>query len=254
MFAECALARVWELTRGLAWLVNALAEEVCSASEALGSGGVALPVNTVAIENAKETLILDRVTDLDQLADKLKEDRVRRVIEPAPAGVEKHSYSIHDLNYVRDLGRVARDAPVRIAKPIHAEVVPRELTYAVQEGLTLRTAWYVDADGILEVAKVLDAFRAYFRGNAEHWSGRFGYKEADPQLLLQAFLHRIVNGGGRLEREYGLGRRRTDLLILWPEGADGDPTRMRKHVIECKVVREGRGLERTIRAGLEQTA
>ena len=47
---------------------------------------------------------------------------------------------------------------------------------------------------------------------------RFTYREAGPQLLLQAFLQRIVNGGGRIEREYGLGRRRTDLLVFWPQG------------------------------------
>jgi len=33
---------------------------------------------------------------------------------------------------------------------------------------------------------------------------------------MQAFLQRILNGGGRIDREYGLGRRRTDLLIQWP--------------------------------------
>ena len=36
-----------------------------------------------------------------------------------------------------------------------------------------------------------------------------------PQLLRQAFLQRLVNGGGRVEREYGLGRGRTDLLVIW---------------------------------------
>ena len=35
-----------------------------------------------------------------------------------------------------------------------------------------------------------------------------------PQLLRQAFLQRLVNGGGRVEREYGLGRGRTDLLVI----------------------------------------
>ncbi len=33
----------------------------------------------------------------------------------------------------------------------------------------------------------------------------FDYKEVGPQLLLQAFLQRIINSGGILEREYGLG-------------------------------------------------
>ena len=78
------------------------------------------------------------------------------------------------------------------------------------------------------------------------------YKEAGPQLLLQAFLQRIVNSGGRVEREYGLGRMRTDLLIVWPvRGARGDPRGVTKTVVECKLVRGG--LEATVRAGLDQT-
>ncbi len=45
---------------------------------------------------------------------------------------------------------------------------------------------------------------------------RIEYKEAGPHLLLQAFLQRIINGGGRIHREYALGRKRTDLFIEWP--------------------------------------
>ncbi|MCY4077639.1 MAG: hypothetical protein OXH04_19650 [Acidobacteria bacterium] len=37
--------------------------------------------------------------------------------------------------YVRDLGLIARDPPPRIANPIYAEVVPREITSTAQERL-----------------------------------------------------------------------------------------------------------------------
>ena len=110
-------------------------------------------------------------------------------------------------------------------------------------------AWYVADDGVLEVDKLLAAFQEFFREHSEHWVERFQYKEAGPQLLLQAFLQRIVNSGGRIEREYGLGRRRTDLLLVWP--VDGDASRTQKVVIECKVLHGG--FERTLREGLEQT-
>ena len=63
-----------------------------------------------------------------------------------------------------------------------------------------------------------------------------------------------MNGGGRVEREYGLGRGRTDLLVLWPPGGRWDPAHVTKHVIECKVVRPGQGRESVIRSGLEQTS
>ncbi|MCY3682213.1 MAG: ATP-binding protein, partial [Gemmatimonadetes bacterium] len=137
--------------------------------------------------------------------------------------------------------------PLRIANPIYAEVVPRELTYAAQVGLNEDTAWYVNADGSLNVVKLMTAFQTFFREHSEHWVARFQYQEAGPQLLLQAFLQRIVNSGGRIEREYGLGRGRTDLLILWPQG---DQTR--KIVIECKLLHKS--LDQTIADGLEQTA
>lgn len=56
----------------------------------------------------------------------------------------------------------------------------------------------------------LECFQDLFRPLSEHWLKRFKYYEAWPQLLLQAYLQRVVNSGGRIEREYGLGRGRTD--------------------------------------------
>ena len=144
---------------------------------------------------------------------------------------------------------MARDAPVRVANPIYREVIPRDLTWTTQEFLPHDPAWYVDADGGLNLTRLLTAFQEFFREHAEHWIERFQYREAGPQLLLQAFLQRIVNSGGRVEREYGLGRMRTDLLIVWPAGAP--PERTRRMVIECKLLRGS--LEETIRTGLEQT-
>ena len=134
----------------------------------------------------------------------------------------------------------------RIANPIYAEVVPRHLNYAVQAGLPQEMAWYVDTDGALDVEGLIAAFQAFFREHSEHWVQRFErYHEAGPQLLLQAHLQRVVNGGGRIEREYALGRGRTDLLIVWPQGG-----RERRYVVECKMRRGD--LERTITEGLAQ--
>ena len=244
-FTGEALECVWAQTQGQPWLVNALAAQACFRDRRGRERSRAVTAD--AILEAKEQLILRREVHLDQLTDKLQEARVRRVVEPLLSGGDERAFTARDLEYVRDLGLVARDTPLRIANPIYAEVVPRELTWAAQEGLVEDTAWYVDGDGGLDVVKLLGAFQAFFREHSEHWVERFDYREAGPQLLLQAFLQRIVNGGGRIEREYGLGRRRTDLLILWPQGG-----RTRKCVVECKVLHKG--LERTIREGLVQTA
>ena len=244
-FTAATLETIWTRTQGQPWLVNALAEEACF-RQPTGRDRTR-PVGADAIVEAQEALIARRETHLDQLADKLREDRVRRVVEPLLSGGDEHEFSVRDIEYARDLGLVAPDSPLRIANPIYAEVVPRELTSAAQEGLVQETAWYVDADGGLDVIKLLAAFQAFFREHSEHWMARFAYREAGPQLLLQAFLLRVVNGGGRIEREYGLGRGRTDLLLVWPHGE-----RTRRFVVECKVLR--RNLDRTIRDGVAQTA
>ena len=78
---------------------------------------------------------------------------------------------------------------------------------------------------------------------------RAQYTEAGPQLVLQAFLHRVVNATGRIEREYALGSRRVDLLVVWPREEDRDD----RIVVECKLVKEGRSPSRTVDEGLEQT-
>ncbi len=250
-FTPEALETVWRQTRGQPWLVNALCRRACFDSEP--GRDRSRPITGDDLLDAQEHLILSRQTHLDQLADKLQEDRVRRVIEPLLSGASEDESSTRDMEYVRDLGLIARDDPPRIANPIYAEVVPRELTYAVQAKLIQDPAWYVDAEGGLDVAKLLAAFQSFFREHSEHWLGRFDYAEAGPQLMLQAFLQRVVNRGGRIEREYGLGRGRTDLLVVWPQGGRMVPeSTAGRFVIECKVLHKS--LERTLREGLEQTA
>ena len=246
-FTEDAVRLILTRTAGQPWLVNALCREACFEDEA--GRDRSRPVTEGAILEAQERLILRRDTHIDDLAHKLREERVRRVVEPILTGAAEQAWSTEDVAYACDLGLVAQepDGTPYIANPIYAEVVPRHLNYAVQAGLPQRMAWYVDADGGLDVDGLIAAFQEFFREHSEHWVQRFErYHEAGPQLLLQAHLQRIVNGGGRIEREYALGRGRIDLLIVWPQGG-----RERRFVVECKVLRKD--LERTIAEGVEQT-
>lgn len=151
-----------------------------------------------------------------------------------------------DLAEIEDLGLITTRGQLRIANAIYREVIPRTLTYTTSLTIGEQPAWYIRADGRLDLPKLLRAFQAFFREHSEHWIERFDYKEAGPQLLMQAFLQRIVNGGGRVEREYGLGRRRTDLLVIWPQSAGAQ-----RAVIELRLLHKG--LERTLAEGLEQT-
>ena len=252
-FSSSALDSVWTQTRGQPWLVNALCAGACFDNKAGRDRSRAIEVDDIYA--AREELILSRRTHLDQLAHKLEEERVRRVVEPLLSGGGAR-YQARDLEYVRDLGLLAPDSPPRMANPIYREVVPRELGYVLQDSLDVQAAWYVDGDGGLNMDKLLTAFGTFFGEHSEHWLGRFGeYPEAGPQLILQAYLQRVVNGGGRIEREYGLGRGRTDLLVLWPREA-GQPSELwERFVVECKVLRDSdrKSLAWTVERGVEQT-
>ena len=252
-FSPAALDSVWTQTRGQPWLVNALCAGACFDNKAGRDRSRTIEVDDVYA--AREELILSRRTHLDQLAHKLEEARVRRVVEPLLSGGEVQ-HDGRDLEYVRDLGLIAPDSPPRMANPIYAEVVPRELGYVLQDSLDVQVAWYVDNDGRLDMTKLLTAFGTFFGEHSEHWLGRFGeYPEAGPQLILQAYLQRVVNGGGRIEREYGLGRGRTDLLVLWPREAGQPSDLWERFVVECKVLRDSdrKSLEWTVDRGVEQT-
>ena len=167
-FEEAALAEVWEQTQGQPWLVNALCAEACFKRPE--GRDRTRPIRKADIHAAKEALVVSRRTHLDQLAHKLEEERVRRVVVPIlSGGAARHE--VRDLEYVRDLGLVDASQPPRIANPIYAEVVPRELGYVVESGLDERAAWYVDDAGRLDMGKLLRAFATFYGEHAEHWLG-----------------------------------------------------------------------------------
>lgn len=254
-FEDGVVDQVWRLTGGQPWLVNALAYETCFDHEAQRNRTVT--ITSEMLEAAKEVLILRRDTHLDQLLDRLEEPRVRRVIEPMLTGTDV-AFQPHtdDVQYAIDLGLVERrHGTLEVANPIYREVIPRELTDSVQLsfGGEFRTPPYVRADGSLDANKLLSDFQVFFREHSESWLRRFLYEEAGPQLLLMAFLQRILNGGGRVEREYALGRRRTDLLIQWPKDRQqGFRGPVQKVVVELKILHAA--LDTTVSEALPQTA
>jgi hypothetical protein len=232
-FTPGAVERAFTLTQGQPWLVNALAHEIISAM------GISPPEPITAghVETAKERLILARATHLGSLVSKLNEPRVRRVVEPLIAGtlpVVDEVFS-DDVAYVRDLGLIAADSPIRIANPIYREVIVRVLGSGLEEIITERPDQFVFPDGRLDFPKVLRAFTAFWTEHEEILTG-IPYREVSMQLVFMTFLTRIVNGGGTVDREYGVGKGRIDLLVRRPYGEG----LVQREAIELKVWHPGK--------------
>lgn len=253
-FDEACFPMIWEATEGQPWLVNALAYEVTWNMKE--NRNRSITITPEMIYRAQENIIYRRDTHIDILIDKLSESRVRRVIEPMLTNsddAEDGLIPTDDIQYVEDIGLIKRERgkPIRIANGIYREIIPRELTWNTQQLLIQQPQWFQRPDGSIDMEKLLLDFQQFFRQNADSWIERFDYREAGPQLLLQAFLQRIVNGGGYIDREYGLGRKRTDLLIRKPlTDSYGGP--VQRIVLELKIKREA--LDTVISNGLQQTA
>jgi hypothetical protein len=246
-FAPDAVELAYELTAGQPWLVNALAKEVI---EEIGVPS-SEPITVAHLEQAKERLILARATHLDSLAAKLAEPRVRNIIGPLLAGdpLVLEPYD-DDLSYVRDLGLIAPDPPVRAANPIYHEVIVRVLSSIVQESVTTDPRSFVRPDGSFDLPKVLAEFADWWTENGEFLTSRGYYDEAAPQLILMGYLQRAVNGTGQVEREYAVGSGRIDLHLRWPYTAPEGTRIVQRAGLEIKAWRTGR--PNPLPAGLRQ--
>jgi hypothetical protein len=211
-FTSEALTAAFYCTQGQPWLVNALAAEITETMR-IPAGQ---PVTEGHVEIAREQLIEARPMHLDSLAARLAEPRVRKVIEPIIAGTRPgrlDSVYDNDLAYARDLGLVAPGKPARIANDIYSEVAARVLGASVEEAIGTDPDSVVLPDDRLDVPALLAEFTAFWLENGEWMTSGTGYNEAGAQIVFMAFLNRMLNGEGFIDREFAIGTGRTDLLI-----------------------------------------
>ena len=215
-FTDEAVSTAYALTRGQPWLVNALARECV---EKIHERRYAEPVTAGDMETAKETIIRARGTHVDSLMERLKEERVRRVVEPVILGDSVGaSRNDDDYRYVLDLGILREDGPNLVpANPMYAEIILRYLTVDQQAafGRTYPSPFWLLPDGSLDMPNHMAEFQKFWRENSESDRGIYEYKEAFPHLVLMAYLQRVVNGGGRILREMALGSLRLDLCVIF---------------------------------------
>lgn len=126
------------------------------------------------------------------------------------------------------------------------------LAGAAEPAVTAETRTYIAPDGRLDMERLLHDFAEFWRQHGELITERIDYQEVAPQLVLLAWLHRIVNGGGIIDREVGVGRKRIDVLVRWPHlGPDGKPA-VQRAALELKVWRDRDKKGDPLRQGLAQ--
>ena len=212
-FEEGALVEAYRLSGGQPYLVNALARWCV---EKIHACDYTQPVTAADMAEAKERIIREQGTHLDSMMEKLEEPRVRRVVEPVMLGDDIDFDVLRDdISYCLDLGLLVDERGVlKPANPIYSETIGRFLTRGSQQKVLLKrpeNPW-VRGDG-LDMSGLMAAFQQFWRENADANAVPFQYREAYPHLVLQAFLQRVINGGGQIVREMALGSGRLDLGV-----------------------------------------
>jgi hypothetical protein len=237
-----ALAYVWEQSRGQPWIVNSLFMR--ATIRVLGEDSRDT-VTLAHIQEARQQMILARETHLDTLAYRMQDPEIKKIIdtimtgESDPTLTERESFRL-----CMDLGLVVKeDGNPSIANPMYREVIARQMTYSTQDAIPKPEWQWEKTDGSLDMDQLLQEFQKFWRKHSEVWEQKSTYTEAFPHLLLMAFLQRVLNGGGRIEREYAAGRGRMDLAVEYHG---------QTYVIEIKLIRYYDNPEDVAEEGLAQ--
>lgn len=243
---EEALNYVYEQTAGQPWLVNSL---FARATMRILDENSKETVTIEHIRTAREQMILARETHLDALAVRLKEGKIYQIIGSLMTGeADPFLTQSDDFRYCLDLGLVSmKEGMPTVSNPIYRETLARELTFGMQPAISApQWKWQKD-NGSLDMDALLKEFQKFWRQNADIWEERrkekFKYTEAFPHLLLQAFLQRVLNGGGYIDREYAAGRGRMDLAVRFKGYT---------YIIEIKLIYDYSNPQIVAEEGLEQ--
>ena len=237
-----ALDYVYEQSKGQPWIVNNL---FVRATMRILDEDSTETVTLAHVQEARQQMVLARETHLDALAYRLKEPGVRSIIEPIlTGGLDPEMAERDAFKLCLDLGLVALDdgTPI-IANPIYREVIARHLTYGQQTAIPKPVWPWEKMDGSLDMDRILQEFQKFWRRHSDVWETKTVYTEAFPHLLLMAFLQRVLNGGGNIERKCAAGRGRMDLEIEY---------KGHRYIIEIKLIHSYDSPQAVRGEGLEQ--
>jgi len=239
-----AIDYIWDQSHGQPWIVNSLFSR---ATMRVLDETSTETVTITHIREAREQMVLARETHLDSLAVRLNEPGIRKMMETLfVGGFDLELANSDAFRVCMDLGlaRLEKGIP-SIANPIYRETLARQVTFGAQAMIPELEWQWQKSDGSLDMDTLLKEFQKFWRENSEAWEEQAQYTEAFPHLLLMAFLQRVLNGGGRIDREYAAGRGRMDLFVEY--GTE-------EYIIEIKLVHEKQSPDAVKAKGLEQTA
>lgn len=230
-FTSDALAFILEASAGHPFFVQAIGHEIAqmvSDSE---------PITKPVVFAAYQRIVKSQITPIDDFASVLMQPRVRRVVEPLLQGnAEIASIASSDLQFVRDLGLVSFDDPVRIDGLIFRALAARLLSESTQRVFQSDSALFFDTDGRLSIERLLQTFIEFYAAHAAELVAAITYSKIAPELVFLGVLLRALEGRGWVDVEFGVSRGRIDVTLSVPIAANHLDANVETNVTEQREV------------------
>jgi hypothetical protein len=180
-----ALDYVYGQSEGQPWIVNSLFKR---ATMRVLDEENSETVTMEHVVRAREQMIEARETHLDALEVRLRDGKIRRVVESIIAGETDLSITRTnpDVELAMDLGLISwhTETGFTIANPIYEEILTRHLNAPYHDNLPPPSSWnWKKVDGSLDMDNLLREFQGFWRKNSETWEQKADYTEVFPHLL-----------------------------------------------------------------------
>ncbi|MDR0757687.1 MAG: AAA-like domain-containing protein [Tannerella sp.] len=241
-----ALDYVWEQSQGQPWIVNNLFDRATTGALDYKSTET---VELKHVTEARQQMVEARETHLDSLVYRMQDAAVKPVIETVISGEMNMDLNLDSpgVQQAMDLGLVTYDTEkgLTISNPVYTEILTRVVNSSMQIMMPPPSNFkWQKPDGSLDMDSLLKEFQKFWRRYSELWESKSDYTEAFPHLLLLAFMQRLLNGGGHIDREVGAGRGRMDLFVEY-----GDY----RCVVEIKILHDYDSYRSLLAEAIEQT-
>lgn len=243
-----AIDFILEASAGHPYIIQALGREI---------GAHAPPFSVLTKERAIaafRALVSRLESPVDHLGLRLAEPRIRHIIEPLLLGQTGIAHTPEvDVQFVRDLGLITTEDPVRIAGALFRALIPRLLTAPIRRALTVDPQLSFDGDGRLYMESLLQAFASFYSANAAELLPATPYTKIASELIFLAFLFHTLEGRGWIDVEFGTSRGFIEITITVPiPTGDEQPTEQREVILLAARRKGDSGIKRKTLEGLEK--
>jgi hypothetical protein len=255
-FNENAYPRIYALTGGRPWLVNAL---LCEAIYEMGFGyDVSRSITFGMIDAAKDHFIARQDSYMDQLSNKLSSPGVRETLFPilVGGGWEKKPAQ-EDLDYLEDLELIKKfPSGWGITNAIYREIIPKVMGRGLKDELVhvVERTQFLKPDGRLDFRSIIKFYQKLYCDYFLMWGRRYDLVGVLAQILLHTFLHYVLGDRGRMECDYALSTGRVDISVGWGYSLESGERREERFAIEIRLLDPTKSHEAVIRYGVGQVA